>query len=185
MRQHRQFPPVRHGLCPPGRRLPASFLVGMRGRADGRRAALESRLRRVSRLRGAGISRAEQGRGRSRFRARCAGRARRRAGGGRAGFARGVRGRQRARDGTSRSAAAWNSEQRARGEERARLRARGAGRRRSAGARSGVRSVRQQPPDGDEMLLIVGRLEAADGDVLAARRCMYEEPVAEVNADVR
>src|SRR5688572_28747731 len=35
------------------------------------------------------------------------------------------------------------------------------------------------------MLLIVGHVEAADGDVLPGRGRVHEEPVAEVDADVR
>jgi hypothetical protein len=45
--------------------------------------------------------------------------------------------------------------------------------------------MRQEPPDRDEVLAIVRQVEASDGDVPAAGRSVHEQPVAQVDADVR
>src|SRR5690606_21439100 len=52
-------------------------------------------------------------------------------------------------------------------------------------ARTGTASlVGQEPADGHEVLLVVRRSEARNPDDVARRRCMYEQIVAEVDADV-
>src|SRR5262252_6928309 len=52
-------------------------------------------------------------------------------------------------------------------------------------ATGGSETRRQQATDRDELLLVVRRVEPRDADSLAALGGVHEQPVAEVDADVR